>query len=514
MFIGNPPVSATARKSKVKTLPLPLKGWNAKDSLADMEPEYAALMDNVFPDARRLVTRGGSAEFATGMTDNVESLMVFRPDSGAQEMFAANDGNIYDITAGGAVGAAVASGFGNDRWQSVNIGTSGGRFLFAVNGQDTAQIYDGATWADSTLTGPNKDALVWCNLHQRRLWTGESGSLSAWYGGTNAITGGFTEFPMYGIADLGGYLMGMATWTRDAGDGQDDVAVFVTSEGQAIVYSGIDPSDVSTWAMIGVFRIGKPIGRRFFIKAGGDCVLITDDGFVSLASVLALDRAQADKAAISAQINPFVNEVALTTSANFGWEAIIYPSGKMIIFNVPIDGDTSHQYVFNTLTKAACRFTGWDANCWALFNDGIYFGGKNGKVYQADSGTKDSGSTIECTVIPAFSELTDGGMVKQAGLAKIIFESGDDVSFSFKLLKNYALPDMIIVTGASSVAGSLWDSALWDASLWGGRGSREYWRGVNGIGTAFSLAFGIRPNDSLVYVNDIKLTYQTGGILR
>ena len=514
MFLGAVQPRVTARKSSLKRIMLPIKGWNTALPYSDMDEDYAVVMDNVFSYSRRLTTRGGHESYSTGMTGNVETLFVYNPEDGNAKMFAANDGKIYDITAGGAVGAAVKSALSSDQWQYVNVGTSGGHFIFACNGADTALTYNGTTWANTTLTGPTTTALVTCNLHQRRLWVMESNSLSAWYGGTDAITGAFTEFPMSAIANMGGHLMGMATWTRDAGDGQDDVAVFVTSEGQAIIYSGTDPSSASTWSLVGVFRIGKPIGRRFYIKAGGDLVLITEDGFVSLSNVLGKDRSQVDSSAISAQINSVVNEAARLASGNFGWQAVLYPRGKMLVFNVPLDGDTSHQYVFNTLTKAPCRFTGMDANCWTTFDDNLFFGGKDGKVYKADTGTNDNGSNIDCVVIPAFNEFNDGGLVKIASLAKIIFEAEGDVAFAFQVFKNYLVPEFIDVSAAVASSSSLWDSAIWDSSVWGGETIREYWRGVNGRGHALALGISLRPGESEVSITDLKLMFQTGGALR
>ena len=508
---GGAPVS---QKSVLRHVPLPLGGWNASAAYSEMKPSDAIVMDNVFPDSNRLRSRGGYAEYATGMTNSVETLLVYNPDSGSNKMFAANDGKIYNVTAGGAVGAAVVSGLSSDRWQYVNIGTSGGRFLFACNGADTARIYNGTTWANTTLTGPTTTALVWCNSHQRRLWVGESGSLSAWYGGTNAITGAFSEFPLYGVADLGGYIMGMGTWTRDAGDGQDDVAVFVTSEGQAIVYSGTDPSTAAEWQLIGVFRIGKPIGRRFFIKAGGDLVLITEDGFVSLTAILGLDRSQSQKAAVSAKIDQKVNEIVANSGGNLGWEAIIYPRGKMLLFNIPIDGVTSHQYVFNTMTKAACRFTGMNADCWAVMDDKIFFGGKDGKVYQAETGHKDNGNSIDCVVVTAFNNYGTQN-VKTPCLASAVFQSESDVAFSFKMFTNYQVPNFIDVGVSPSPSGSaLWDSAVWDSSLWGGVASRTYWRSVAGLGYALSLGYAFRPNNAEINIFDTQLTIKSGGFLR
>jgi hypothetical protein len=45
--------------------------------------------------------------------------------------------------------------------------------------------------------------------------------------------------------------MAMGTWTLDAGYGVDDYAVFITNNGEAIVYKGSDPSDPNDWSLIG-----------------------------------------------------------------------------------------------------------------------------------------------------------------------------------------------------------------------------------------------------------------------
>jgi hypothetical protein len=51
-----------------------------------------------------------------------------------------------------------------------------------------------------------------------------------------------------------------------------------------------------------------------------------------------------------------------------------------VIVNVPtLAGQTSYQYVMNTITGAWCRFTGWNAQCWALFNDKLFFGAPGGR---------------------------------------------------------------------------------------------------------------------------------------
>jgi hypothetical protein len=369
--------------ARPKTIPAPVGGWDTRAAIAEMPEKNAVIMDNWFPGTDRVTLRRGSANHVTGMSGNVETLFEYAPLTGSGSLFAANGGNIYDVTSAGTVGAAVATGKTNDRWQQLQIGTAGGQFLFAVNGADAPINYNGSAWATTpAITGPTATNLIWCNLHQRRLWIGEKDSLQAWYLPVNSIGGAATAFSLAGVAKLGGYIMAMGTWTRDAGDGPDDVAVFITSEGEAIIYQGTDPSTAANWALTGVFRIGKPIGRRCIIKGGGDLIIITQDGFVNAASILVTDRAEAERVALSSQINKAVNDAVRSYGGLFGWQPIIYPLGTMLMVNVPQSATVAHQYVFNTLTGAPCRFKGMNALCWGLLNDGLYFGTSDGRVVQ------------------------------------------------------------------------------------------------------------------------------------
>jgi hypothetical protein len=62
------------------------------------------------------------------------------------------------------------------------------------------------------------------------------------------------------------------------------------------------------------------------------------------------------------------------------------------------------QYVMNTITGAWADFQGWDANCWELFNDDLYFG-SNTFVGKAWSTQADNGEAIEFNALQAFNKL-------------------------------------------------------------------------------------------------------------
>lgn len=479
-------------------LPAPTAGWNARDALADMPDNQAVILENFFPSTDRVDMRRGNEEHATGMSGNVETLVEYVPLSGDGELFSANNGNIYEVTTAGAVGAAVSTGHTSDRWQYAQLGSAAGQFVRLVNGQDTPLVYNGSTWATTpAITGPTPENLIWVNNHQRRMWVGEKDSLSAWYLPVNSIGGTATEFSLAGIAKLGGYIMAMGTWTRDGGDGMDDVAVFITSEGEAVVYQGIDPSSTSSWSLIGVFRIGKPIGRRCLTKAGPDIVIMTQDGFVPLSAILSMDRSQSRLVSLSDQISKAVNDAVRTGKDFFGWQPIVYPKSTMMIFNIPVTANTFDQYVFNTITGAPCKFTGQNALCWGLLNDNIYFGTTDGRVMKADSGTSDDGANIKADGLQAFSYFRSPQSRKLFKLVECIFQSDGNPNPAIDFNTDFNINSPTATAEAAPVNSALWGISKWGFGTWGTSGQiYKAWRGVRGAGRAGSVRVRVNTNSA------------------
>jgi hypothetical protein len=47
-----------------------------------------------------------------------------------------------------------------------------------------------------------------------------------------------------------------------------DYLVLITSEGEVAIFNGYDPSNAATWALVGVFNMGKPMSKRCTSKNG------------------------------------------------------------------------------------------------------------------------------------------------------------------------------------------------------------------------------------------------------
>ncbi len=468
------------------SVPAPTMGWNVRDSIANMEPTDAIIIDNYFPSTGSVDLRRGFTEHATGMTGSIETLAEWAgPQS--RKLKACVNNKIYDVSSTGAVGAAEVSGLANNRWQYVNFGNTGGHYLLMVNGADDYRAYDGTTWTTPTINNVSGTALINIQTHQRRVWFVESNSLSAWYLDTDAISGDAVELDIGPLCSMGGYLQSIATWTVDGGAGSDDLIAFITTQGQVVVYAGTDPAADETWALQGVYQIGRPIGRRCFQKFGGDMIFITEDGFVPLSKSLITGRSLGN-IAISDKISGAVNSAVRQYSGNFGWQVTLYPRGTQLIFNIPIqENGTAHQFVMNTITGAWCRFLNMDGSCWGLFNDEIYFGG-NGVVYKADDGENDNDDDTTGDLKPAFNYFDSPGTLKRFTMVRPILQTEGKIMPAFSLNVDFENSAPTTTPTYSGSSGSPWDTSPWDTSPWAlGLQTQTAWQSVAALGRCGTL---------------------------
>jgi hypothetical protein len=492
-----PPAGLLSRGSRqrVRSIPAPYGGWNARDALTAMPPEDAISLDNFIPDAGGVRVRAGLDDHATGLNGTVQSLLEYNPPSGTVKLFGATADTIWDCTSAGAASSAVA-GLTNGRWQHVNFATTGGNFLIACNGADTARTYDGTTWADLNITGVSEADLIGVTAHKNRLWFVEKDSMSAWHLDVRAIAGAATELPLGSFCKLGGYLLAVASWTRDGGSGLDDYLVFITSKGEAIVYQGTDPTVAANWSMVGVFRIPEPIGRRCVVSLGGDLGVITSQGLLPFAGVLSLSSAGAAKIAATDKISRAFDEAYAGASTFFGWQVIEFPRDRILIVNVPVtELSRSYQFVMNTQNGNWCRFKDIDAFCWGLKGDELYFGGLN-TVYKYGGGlSSDNGVEINARSISAFNSLGNNNN-KAVTQARPMISAVADYSPSIGLLTDFNDQEVNLVTSSSGSGGSVWDEAEWDVAEWApGVINQAKWRSLSGFGSTFAFVLSASTQD-------------------
>ena len=505
--------------ARVASVPAPVGGWNARDSIANMEPLDAVQLINFFPTISNCVLRGGSTNWATGMTGQVQTIMVYN-GSTSSKMFAAvgtPDLKFYDASTAGAATATTVTGLTNAIWEYINITTTGGTYLYAVNGADKPRLYDGTSWvaidAASTpaITGVTTTTLSNVTLFKNRLWFIQKDTLKAWYLPTSAVGGAAQVLDLSSIAKFGGKLVDLDTWTIDAGYGVDDNLVFVTSNGEVIVYRGTDPASDATWALTGIWKLGSPIGNRSMLKWGGDLLILTYDGLMPMAQSLQSSRLD-PRVALSNKIQgAIVAATAAYSSSTVGWQVYYNARRNAVWINVPIAEGQQEQYVMNTITTSWAQFQGWTANVWETYNDNPYYGG-NGVVVRAwDDTYVDNTSNISTNVFQAFNYFDSRGVKKYFTRARpSIFTNGAPAIF-VGINVDFNVDDTTAPISASASAVGLWDAGTWDSALWGsGLQITNNWQGVTGLGYCGSIQLKSASSGLQIEWASTDVVYQAG----
>lgn len=471
------------RVSSGASVPPPIGGWNRRDALDQMKPTDAVVLDNWFPRESDVVSRKGYTQFCeTGEAGVVQTLAEFFSGS-TRQLLACVSGKIFNITTGTAV--SLATGKTSSRWNT----TMFNKRLFFCNGTDDPLDWDGSTMTTTAWTGPSSNGLLSHVItFNNRIYFVESGSQRFWYGGVGSITGALVSFDLSQTGNFGGNLVALGVVTQDGGDGVDDLFCAFMSSGEVLIYQGSYAGDAN-WSRIGVFRIGPIVDARCVTKVGSDLLCVTSDGYHPLTRYLSFGRATASTEAISDKISQEAAEVVRTYANNSGWQAMVYPQGRMLIVNVPASSNSITQHVMNLDTQAWCRFTGMTANCWGLYNQNLYFGGSGGVVYLADTGFSDNSAAINTDGQTAWNYFGDRARLKKFNMARPIFTSDGNPGAAIGLGVDFETTlTTATVSVPSATGGAVWDVGVWDVGIWGGRfGTAKSWQSITGLGYCASL---------------------------
>lgn len=404
---------------------------------------------------------------------------------------------IRDTTAGRAKSAdtqAFVSGGGFQNDETIISDTGGNA---EVDGDYTNAI-PGATFPNG-LTSADM-SFVW--VYKNRLYFVEADTLNAWYLDIDSVGGDAKRFPLAGVFGLGGSLLFGQRWSLSSGGdgGLSEQCVFVSTEGEVAVYQGLSPDDTATWAQQGLYRVGRPLGKRAFIRGAGDIAIATSVGLVPLSKAIELDLTALTTASISYPIaDAWSTAINLRGSVN--WQGYIWPEKKVAVLAPPTGEHEPVIYVANTETGAWSRFTGWDARCFEVFEGELYFGGPNGQVFKADRTGIDHDTPYTGTILPLYDDLGSPASLKIATVGRYIYRASIRVSANITWQGDYneslpAPPNAANLQSAPSVWGlGVWGSSRWTTSL--PRVLMDDWHSLAGSAYTVSVAFQITSGATL-----------------
>lgn len=495
------------------TFPIATGGWNARDALDAMKPDEAETLINWFPETTYCrLRRGYTAHSDTGTGAAVKTLAVWGSD--ASHLLAASDGEWWDCTSDPAV--SVGSGYGSDIWDTVNFNAGGNQYLIAVGGSLAPQVYDGTsmTAAVNTVGGVAPTfGFSRVTIYNSRVYYAQEDTLKVWYLPVGQYQGALTEYDLGTLCHKGGYIAALATWTRDnAAAGANEMFIVVTNMGEVLVFIGDYPG--GTWQLSARFDVGEPVaGPNCVVRIGPDMVLLCEDGFQPLAHYLQLGQSQAQAVALSSKIGNAVTAAVNAAKTEEGWGAVLYPAGNAMIFNIPQGSGVFYQYAVNTLTGAWCQWQGMNAHSWTVYETAPYFGGADGVVYQADSGTSDDGANIAAEYRGSYQYIGGEGMLKYVTMAQPVFNTTGPVIVNFGIDVDFN-NTTLTSPATSTTNGSVWGTGIWGLATWGsGLTLQRAWVTVGAIGYSIAPHFLVTTNNITLNLMSINLTYSKGGFL-
>jgi hypothetical protein len=473
------PIPAQAAQHYQTTIiPAPTRGLIDNENLTYMQPGGAIVMDNWLPTMQGARIRGGCVNWAS-LPETTPVISAFEYASGnVRKMFAANATKLYDVSFSG-VGTAVATGRLSGNYSVTQLANAGGDWLIAVNDAgDFPLRYNGTSWLllnSDEIHGPvgtpveHGRALVNVCKYKNRLFFIEQNSMNAWYLGIDSIAGMMALIPLSGAATKGGKLLFCASWSVDAGDGLDDKIVFMTTEGEVLIFSGSNPADAANWRQEGRYQIPKPIGMNAHVSLGGDLLIATIEGIVPLSAAITKEAEQLELAMITKNIRKTWRAEA-TAKGSIPWTMARWDELGIMFVTWP-GGVPGARYcaVVNTGTGAWARLPGYDATCFIKQGSNLFFGTQDGTIMQADRGGYDDGEPYVCTIVGGWEIFQSPPATVIWHQARAAFLARPGETFQPQLT---ATTDYIVTIPQPPLAGvdpgtlDLWDQGEWDEAKW------------------------------------------------
>ena len=594
-----PRTKTKPRKTTLASFPVPTAGLISNRNLAlptgQGVPPGAAILENWFPTPSTIRLRRGLQRRATIDDEKpVKSLFTYVLGE-QQQLFAATDDGIYDVTASDDP-APILTGTTNGDWVTLQFSTTGGTYVIGVNGSDTGFIYDGTSfwpyitggiWSMAVTTSPDfvpgevvtggtsgATATVWAVetgilylrdktgdfeaaeaitgsiagagtvdsvavvaapgpegmdpadmsyvwAYKQRIWFIGKNTLNAWYLPVDQVGGVAEAFPLGGVFNRGGSLLFGQNWSLDSGGdgGLSEQNVFCTTQGEVAAYQGLSPDSAETWGKVGVYRIGVPLGKKAFIRAGGDLVIATSIGFIPLGQAIQRDYAALGTIAIS---QPIADEWrnAVTLRGMTDWHCELWGEGGMVLVAPPTPSDMAPVvFVTNSDSAAWATFTGWRPVSMEVFRGALILGSIEGKVQNAWVGGKDEDLPYTGIAMPLFNDMGGPGQRKFAEFARAVLRSTIGVVEKIAARFDWDMSVPAAPAGVVPAVQSLWDLGEWDSSVWNEAALvniQDQWRSVGGTGYAATVVLQVTSGADIpadVELVRLDYTYSQGDIV-
>jgi hypothetical protein len=489
--------------------------------------------------------RPGSRDFATNIPDSggddgqIRTVMYYNSvvAGGANDfVFAVTDLGIYDITAGG-VGPwdlTQPADFiwpnqgGEAGWSAfVNYtNVAGDHFLLLADEANGYYVFDGISWVVGTFTGSPAPAavdLVHITEWNGRVWFVEKNTARAWFLNPLSLGGTITPFDVGSRFKEGGHLVQNSTWSLDDGAGMDDKFVMISAAGDVLVWSGIDPTTADDLILVGRWEVGSvPEGRRVMSDWGGDVMILSASGLVTVSKLLGGFTSLKSNQYASQNINQYVRIEMKQTIEEYGWSLQLVPNQGIALLSVPQPASSTRapiQFCLETSKNAWSMFRDLKMMSQTKFGSLLLFGTYDGRVMLLDGTLDDialdglSGKGITFSMLTHYSALGNPATWKRPQFIRPYWVGAEKPTFSIVVRYDFDLAELLTSPAYTEGGVSDWDSAIWDESIWQGN-AQNYLETIGLAGMGHHVAIAIRGTAvaDLTYVG-ADIMFDGGGML-
>jgi len=362
----------------------------------------------------------------------------------------------------------------------------------------------GNTWLD-----PNDLAIV--VAHQNRLFFADESKLAVYYLPLQQKAGELGVLPLNAIFKKGGTIKAMATWSVDGGMGMDDQLVIFTSNGEAAIYSGVDPA--SDFTLVGAYRFSPPMSKWCTAQYGGELYVQIATGVTPMTTMIKAGRE--NREVVDESVVSIFRDASVSYLANPGWELFFNPNSGRLFANIPKGGGVYDQMVRNMPKPVWSVFKDVPARCWGWSEPYVYFGDDLGNIYQMHPLIQsDDGRPINVDVQLMWSQFKTVAQKQFKMLLPYIVTNGYPrpkvdiiVDYEDKLPLNQ--PEITV----GSLGDATWDIAPWDTSDWV-TASRAYnnWTGIAALGRVGAVRLTCAVQDCTFAVTGFDVLFEQGSV--
>lgn len=469
------------------TIPPPVGGWNTRDRLGEMKDSDAVALDDWEPQEGSCQIRPGYEVFATiagGLP--VKNLYGF-VSANNQQLIAhtASTFTAFDLT-----GTVAATRVEDPGEQPRNATHTSAGLLFSTGQEDSGSApftWNGTSFSSrpTTVNDTANLGLFYPIVYRSRVFYVVDKTQSIVYGGVSAIQGAFTFFDIGLTGGFKGYVCGHAIISQDAGNGPDDYYCVIFSEGTVVVYTGNDPGDAAAWTRVGVYNVSPPLrepsGKAAVVSLGGDSILLTEDGYISLAKMMTYADSDFEKIRYSEKIGDAVRQ-QVKVHGRYGWSVTHWARRDWLLVQTPVVDNPpvlefyapsvvqtftpNKQHVYK-IDRSAWWRAGYPATCWADHGGDLYFGTADGKICRV-TGVTDNGGAIYPDWVTCNTHVKRADREKTWGWATpLVSSNADFLNMSVRQGLDFADPPPAYSGYSVGAPGDPWDAKLWDVAQWG-----------------------------------------------